>query len=121
MSARRLQTGSAISLPLATQRFLDCISLNLAVDDAMYFNNDAHYLFAGASALNVIMAALQLADVPEPAKILDFGAGAGRVTRWLRAAFPTAALSACDIRAEVSGTDIDALSSPGKYDLIWVG
>jgi hypothetical protein len=100
LSLRRLQIDPALSLPRVTEWFLDRISLNLANDDAMYFNDDKHYLFVGASALNAIMAALQLADVQEPAAILDFGASVGRVTRWLRAAFPTAALCACDIRAE---------------------
>ena len=63
------------------------------------------------------------------------GAGAGRVTRWLRAAFTTANLSACDLREQdmsfcrsefradtwISATDIDGLTAPGTYDLIWAG
>jgi hypothetical protein len=55
--------------------------------------------------------------------------------RWLRAAYPDAAISACDLRVNdlqfcqkhfnartwISGIDIDALQSPARYDLIWMG
>jgi trans-aconitate methyltransferase len=68
-------------------------------------------------------------------KILDFGCGAGRVTRWLCAAFPEAEISVTDLRETdlefcaknfrvtpwLSGTEIDALQAPDRYDLIWVG
>lgn len=122
-------------LPAATRPFFGPLNLALAPDDRMYRANDRHYLECGASALNVILTALQLAEAPDPDAVLDFGAGAGRVTRWLRAAFPAAAISACDLRTEDlefckaqflaetwnSGTDVDALEAPGRYDLIWVG
>ena len=112
------------------------LNLSLSLDDGMYVKGgDAHYLTCGASALNVILAAQQLAQALTPASILDFGAGAGRVTRWLRAAFPTAHIAACDLRPQdiqfcrdqfgaetwIAGTDIDALQALGTYDLIWVG
>ena len=122
-------------LPAATKPFSDAVSLRLAPDDGMYADDDAHYYECGASALNIILAALQLAESPAPRSILDFGAGAGRVTRWLRAAFPAAMIAACDLRKEdmefcraefraetwTSGTDIEALRAPGTYHLIWVG
>ncbi len=123
-------------LPRATRSAATALNLGIAADDGMYAANaDFHYLNCGASALNVILSAQQLAGVPSPASILDFGAGAGRVTRWLRAAYPDAHISACDLRPEdmrfcrdqfraetwVSGTDIAALSAPRRYDLIWVG
>ena len=50
----------------------------------MHEGNDAHYLLCGASALTALHAACLLAG-KQPRSILDFGAGAGRVTRWLRA------------------------------------
>jgi SAM-dependent methyltransferase len=122
------------SLPAAAKAVAKAVNLRLSPDDGMY-GDDAHYLSCGASALNVIMAALQMAGAPAPATILDFGSGAGRVTRWLRAAFPEAKISVCDLRprdirfckeqfgaeAWISGTDIAALNSPGAYDLIWAG
>jgi trans-aconitate methyltransferase len=135
VSHRALRIPAVLPLPHSTQPFLNSVSLSLTSDDLMYENNDAHYLWCGASALNVILAALQLANAPPPAHILDFGAGAGRVTRWLRAAFATATLSACDLREQdmsfcrsefladtwISGIDIDELTAPRTYDLIWVG
>jgi SAM-dependent methyltransferase len=96
-----------------------------------------HYFSVGASALNVINSVLALAEVDSPKTILDFGCGAGRVTRWLRAAFPQASISACDVREDdlafvrnklgastwVSGTDVGNLQQPFPFplDLIWVG
>ena len=101
----------------------------------MYTGNDRHYLSCGASALNCIMAALGAVDRPAPQSVLDFGSGAGRVTRWLRAAFPGAAIDACDLRPNdltfisaefgartwVSGKSIAELEAPGRYDLVWIG
>jgi SAM-dependent methyltransferase len=132
---RSLRIPDNLSLPGATQSHLGSLRLDLAPDDGMYHGNDGHYLSCGASALNVMLAALQLANVQAPKSILDFGAGAGRVTRWLRAAFPVASISACDLREQdmsfcrsvfladtwISGIDIDELNSPRKYDIIWVG
>jgi hypothetical protein len=57
------------------------------------------------------------------------------VTRWLRATFPLAALDTCDLREQdlrfcqdafqartwASGTSIEDLQAPNKYDLIWLG
>src|SRR6516225_2011415 len=91
---------SDLALPQATQPFLSKVSLDLHDGDAMYAGNDRHYLSCGASALNVILSALSLAGQPDPAAILDFGSGAGRVTRWLRAAFPLAVLDTCDLREQ---------------------
>ncbi|MGL4238127.1 class I SAM-dependent methyltransferase [Tabrizicola sp.] len=110
------------------------VALGLHPDDGMYNGNDDHYLSCGASALNAVAAAVERAGNP-PGRILDFGAGAGRVTRWLKAAWPKAAITVTDIRAGdlefcrkafgadsfASGIDVAALSAPGQYDLIWVG
>jgi hypothetical protein len=131
----RLQMPLDLEVPQSAEPYRSSVNLNLATDDGMYQGNDRHYLSCGASALNVILSALQLSDAPGPATILDFGAGAGRVTRWIRAAFPIAAVDACDLRAKdmdfcartfdvrtwISGTDIDSLQAPGIYDLIWLG
>ena len=110
------------------------IDLRLASDDGMGAG-DVHYLLVGASALDAILSAVRLGGGPDPARILDFGSGAGRVTRWLRAAYPTAQLCCCDLRGQdvafcrdvfgvdawVSGTEVDSLDFHGCYDLIWMG
>lgn len=130
LDARKLQT-----IPEITEPYRSRVILTLAPEDGMYVGDDRHYLSCGASALNAIICNLRLANAPNPSTILDFGAGAGRVTRWIRAAFPAAEIYACDVRADdmefcakafraktwISGNDIDALVAPGKYDLIWVG
>jgi hypothetical protein len=125
--------GAVAGLPAMTRPFAGSLNLNIAPDDEMYDGNDAHYLSRGASALNLIFAASELAQV-SPQAILDFGAGAGRVLRWIRAAFPNARLGAADLREQdmafcrdqfqaeawESGVDIAALEAPGSYDVIWV-
>lgn len=133
-----MQMPIDLKIPQATEPYRGSVSLALATDDGMYLEeggDDRHYLSCGASALNVILSALRLSRAPDPATILDFGAGAGRVTRWLRAAFPKAAIDACDLRASdmdfvartfnartwTSGTDIESWQAPGTYDLIWLG
>jgi SAM-dependent methyltransferase len=111
------------------------VNETIAPHDAMFAGNLKHYLSCGRSALTVIAAAIELAGLPPPASILDFGAGAGRVTRWLSAAFGSARISACDLRPEdmkflrqefgvtawVVDRDVRALSISGRYDLIWLG
>lgn len=111
------------------------LSLRLYNGDAMYWHNSSHYLSVGASALNLIHGVQAIVGVPRFERILDFGSGAGRVTRWLRAAYPTASLTVADVRrgdldfcaetfdAETwtPGTDVDAMRAPSEYDLIWIG
>jgi SAM-dependent methyltransferase len=93
------------------------------------------YLATGESALKAIRLAQLAARVPDFHSILDLPCGHGRVMRWLRAAYPRAELSACDIlrdgvdfcaeafaaRAVYSRPRIMADEFPARYDLIWVG
>lgn len=130
-----LEIPADLVLPKGTEELLGKLTLDISRDDGMYDGNSRHYLSCGASALNVILATLRLANVRDPIALLDFGAGAGRVTRWLRAAFPAAAIDACDLREQdcvfcrdrfnartwTSGTEIASLHAPGTYDLIWLG
>jgi len=111
------------------------INRTISPDDAMYQGNLDHYFSCGESALRVLLSAINLAAVPQPRRILDFGAGAGRVTRWLQAAFADSRIHACDFRPQdmeflrhtlgiESATvdrDVDLLALPGGFDLIWVG
>jgi SAM-dependent methyltransferase len=97
--------------------------------------NPVHYFSVGASAIHLIRANLILAKLSSPKSILDFACGAGRVTRWLRAAFPAAEISCADVR-EIdlafleaafkvrtwrSASSFDNLVAPTSFDLIWVG
>ena len=122
------------SLPSSLQPYAERVDLRVTQDDGME-TDDAHYLSVGASALGAILSAIALGGRADPVRILDFGSGAGRVTRWLRAAYPTAQICCCDLRSQdvtfchevfgaeawVSGTDVEALDFHGTYDLIWMG
>jgi SAM-dependent methyltransferase len=138
MKIRQIDTeASAIlpRLPPATAHLLPRIERKILDGDLMFAGDPVHYLSCGASALNAILAVLQSAQAPAPGAILDFGGGAGRVTRWLRVAFPDAALEVADLpgpnlefqRAALgtatwdSSIDIASLSPPRSYDLIWAG
>jgi SAM-dependent methyltransferase len=138
MKTRQIDTeASAIlpRLPPATAHLLPRIERSVHDGDLMFAGDPIHYLSCGASALNAILSVLQSAQVAPPAAILDFGGGGGRVTRWLRRAFPDAALSVCDLPGPDlefqrtvldtatwdSSTDIAALTPPASYDLIWAG
>ena len=101
----------------------------------MFHGNLDHYFSCGASAFNIISAAIGLSGLSRIDSILDFGSGAGRVTRWLRAGYPNAHLSVTDIRTSdlafcgrefsvsswASRVSTEELSAPRHYDVIWVG
>lgn len=94
-----------------------------------------HYMYGGRSALRSIGNALLAADAPLPRRIMDFPCGHGRVTRFLRAAFPDATLYGGDINtggidfcAERFGAlpvqsraDLATVDLPGDLDLVWCG
>ena len=108
----------------------------IAPDDDMFRRGKPeHYYAVGREALKIVDEALAVAKVPPPSAILDLPSGYGRVLRMLKAAFPGASLTACDINraavdfcARVFGAEPvvadprpDALSLPHSYDLIWCG
>jgi SAM-dependent methyltransferase len=138
MKIRQIETEAAAILPRlppAVAHLLPRIARSIRDGDLMFAGDEIHYLSCGASALNAILSVQQSAQAAPPAAILDFGGGGGRVTRWLRAAFPAAALSVCDLpgpdlefqRAVLgtttwdSSTDVASLTPPASYDLIWAG
>jgi SAM-dependent methyltransferase len=95
---------------------------------------DAYFL-VGESALRCVRLALEAASAPDPAAILDFPSGHGRVLRSLKAAFPEASVTACDIDRDGVDFCVEAFGAEGVYssvvldevplrssfDLIWVG
>jgi len=70
---------------------------DIAPDDPMHAFAPDLYFSAGASALRAIRLGMLAGDVAGVASILDFACGWGRVLRFLKAAFPTAALTASDV------------------------
>ena len=106
---------------------------DVADGDTMHDEGDERYLAVALSALHVIDSALS--DAPPPRHILDLPSGYGRVTRVLRARFPDAAITVCDIdragmafasarfgaRGVCSLDDFRLLELGEAFDLIWVG
>jgi SAM-dependent methyltransferase len=102
------------------------------------FDNESSYFSVGQSALDCIRVALRAASLPgeHVGRILDLPCGHGRVLRYLKAAFPLAEITACDLHgdavnycAETFGaaavySDADPEHVPlehDHFDLIWVG
>jgi SAM-dependent methyltransferase len=111
------------------------VAREILSDDPIYAYNPGGYFDAGASALRNIRLALLAAQRGTVNSILDFGCGGGRVMRYLRAAFPQASLTACDLypwgvdfcarafgaRPLLSKRDLGDVELDDSYDLIWVG
>jgi len=124
-----------LKVPEIVQRYTASVHTEILPSDGMFQNDRYHYFSCGASALGCILHAIGISGIAKPNRILDFGCGAGRVTRWLRVAFPDAHIEACDIREGdlafvkryfsaktwISGIDVANLNPPGSYDVIWVG
>ncbi|HDR9132623.1 TPA: methyltransferase domain-containing protein [Burkholderia vietnamiensis] len=113
------------------------IDWKMAPEDPMFAGNMDHYSSVGESALKSIIAARLLANVGTPSSILDFACANGRVTRWLRAAYPNSDLHVADINHEwadwsaqtfgatawYSTSDLRDLArqAPRRFDQIWCG
>lgn len=103
--------------------------------DQMFTGNSQHYFGCGRDAIKKICTTLLLTGAAEPAAVLDFACGYGRVTRYLRAAFPAAEIvvsdtmsAAVDYNAQTFGVtghqsapDLDTVSFDRTFDLIWCG
>lgn len=112
------------------------VSHEIMVDDHMFNEkNPDHYFRVGRSAITCVTAALMLARQPAPRRILDFACGSGRVTRWLKAAFPEATIVVSDVREDslaflkntfgvetvLSSPLFSDISFDEPFDLVWCG
>jgi SAM-dependent methyltransferase len=119
----------------ALQRSLDFIR-EISPQDNMLGEGPEEYYRWGVAALDYIQVALRAAEYEgSPRAILDLPCGHGRVLRMLRAAYPEAAIHACDIKRDavefcarvfrakpiLSSPSPEDIELPGRYDLIWVG
>lgn len=108
----------------------------VARQDEMYDGYFAkEYFTVGSDALHLVRQALLVAGRPAPRRILDLPCGHGRVLRWLRAEWPTAEITACDLnragvdfcvatmgaRALYSSTNLADVDLAESFDLVWVG
>src|SRR5215212_481282 len=103
--------------------------------DPMYKWSPELYWEVGEKAVSLIRDAVEAAEISAVETVLDFGCGAGRVMRFLRAEYPDAVLTGVDIRqpgltfcaksfgAKVirSGPDLAKVTLDGSYDVIWCG
>lgn len=75
------------------------ITTKISPNDKMYHKGWDQYLYVGMSALECIENALFITnkEVSDIQKILDFSCGHGRVMRVIKAGFPDAKITACDM------------------------
>lgn len=112
------------------------ISREIDPADDMHAGSDGHYFAVSASALRAVRLAMATAGKTSARAILDLPSGYGRVLRSLRAAFPDAEITACDLdRGAVDScartfgaipvyghVDPEHIElPPSTYDLIWCG
>jgi hypothetical protein len=107
----------------------------ISPSDAMYMASRGAYVTAGVSALECVKRSMEAAGKPAIGRLLDLPCGHGRVMRVMKAAFPEAHLTACDLDrnavdfcARVFGADpVYSSLDPSDvhfdqdYDLIWCG
>jgi SAM-dependent methyltransferase len=119
----------------AVRQAMTAVDRRVAADDTMYLGNDPHYFGVAASALKMMLLALETAGRATPRRILDHGCGYGRIMRALRAAFPDAELLAYDVDAggvahcvaafgarPIGGAnDAIRLADVRDVDLLWCG
>jgi SAM-dependent methyltransferase len=110
------------------------VSSTIAAED-IYAKYRDHYFNVGQSALQCVKLAMLAAGKREVERVLDLPCGHGRVLRTIRAAFPEAQITACDILhdgVDFCAKEFDAIPVysrelpediriDGKFDLIWCG
>lgn len=108
------------------------VSRQISVDERMLTE---HYFDVGESALRAVQLAQRLAGARDFTSILDMPSGHGRVARWLRAAYPAARITACDVLEDgvdfcahtfdahpvYSNRQPDAGMFDDSFDLVFVG
>src|SRR5262245_3795498 len=104
-------------------RLVDCAALqasysgvevirDLAPDDDMYLKGPDWYFSVGEDAARYILTALSISRLAAVQSILDLPCGHGRVTRHLRAMFPSATIACGDV--DRSGVDFCARTFNAK-------
>src|SRR4030095_13981624 len=101
------------------------VSREICPNDGMADYAPEIYFTAGRDALRAVRMAMLAVGLDDFKTILDFGSGGGRVLRYLNAAFPNAALTACDILPkqvdfcvrEFGATGVVSDGDPSELDL----
>jgi SAM-dependent methyltransferase len=113
------------------------VAREISPDDEMFLYDRTwtSYLSIATAALACIRRSMQLVGKHEVRSVFDLACGHARVLRVLKAAFPHAELTACDIKADgvefcarvlgavpvVSHVDARKIDVTGPFDLVWSG
>jgi SAM-dependent methyltransferase len=133
-----MPTELAESLATIARRlsgYKDRVDLTLHPADDMYAGDLRDYVQVGHSAIAGIATAMAMAGRTELTTILDLPCGYGRVLRMLRAAFPEAELTGCDVQRDgvdfcaerfgarpvYSADEPRAIGIGEPFDLVWCG
>lgn len=107
----------------------------ISPNDLMYETDKDNYFYWGKWALDCIERTLEKIGKQEVKTVLDLPCGHGRVLRFIRAKFPEAIVTACEIdhdgvdfcvktfgaKGVYSNDDPTKIEIPEKFDLIWCG
>ena len=109
----------------------------ISQNDGMFEGNSEHYFHVGESAIQSIHSAISDSGkkTEDIKNILDLPCGHGRVLRFLKADFPDARITACDLDKDgvdfctktfgaipvYSSNILSEISLERNFDLIWVG
>ncbi|HKP73038.1 MAG TPA: class I SAM-dependent methyltransferase [Pyrinomonadaceae bacterium] len=122
-------------LDATARELLRQVESRISPRDVMYDGDGAHYFKVGLSAMRCIDEAARRANLTAVRNILDLPCGHGRVLRFLVRRFTEARVTACELDRDgvdfcarvfgaspfYSSTDLDALSFPVRFDLVWCG
>ena len=112
------------------------VNFSVSPDDEMVTAGaESDYFTIGERALQLIKLAGQLCQRPDYQSILDLPCGHGRVMRWIRAQYPRATITGCDLnrpgvdfcreqfgaQGVYSEVDLQRLRFETPFDLIWCG
>ena len=122
LAAAAMQT----SPPAGRDEWAGSVERAVFANDPLHRADPGRYFDWGRTALQVVRAASVAAARSGFSRILDADGGFGRVTRWLRAAFPNSTLSLRNQNAEAvafcAGHFRTRAATPGeRFDLIWAG
>jgi SAM-dependent methyltransferase len=132
---QKQELASDNSLTESNRQLLTKVSSEIHHNDGMYQGDGRHYFLVGLSAIGCLDQALAAANLTDIKTALDMPCGYGRVLRFLVHRFPQTRFIACDLdrdgvnycastfgsEAAYSLPELDQLSLPSQFDLIWCG
>ncbi|PWT82344.1 MAG: hypothetical protein C5B44_02315 [Acidobacteria bacterium] len=132
---QKQQLQSQNSLSERDRKLLIRVNPEIHHNDGMYEGDGRAYFSVGLSAIRCLDRALDAAHLSGIQRVLDMPCGHGRVLRFMVHRFPQAKFVACDLdrgavdycvktfaaQGAYSQPDLDRLTLPNHFDLIWCG